>query len=97
MALAFLDDFPFSTGEIQLYPGDTLLLYSDGVNEAMNINNKLFTAERIQETLESLRPGESAEVVAKAVIQNVAEFVGQAPQSDDITILVVRYAGDVSH
>jgi serine phosphatase RsbU (regulator of sigma subunit) len=95
MALAFLDDFPFSTGEIQLQTGDTLLLYTDGVNEAMNIDNKLFTAGRIQETLASLRPGEPAEVVAKAVIQNVAEFVGEAPQSDDITILVVRYTGDV--
>jgi hypothetical protein len=94
MALAFMSDFPFSSGGIQLLPGDTLVLYTDGVNEAMNIDNKLFTAERIQSTLESLRDGESAEVTAKAVIQNVAEFVGDAPQSDDITILVVRYTGN---
>jgi sigma-B regulation protein RsbU (phosphoserine phosphatase) len=93
MALAFMSDFPYSSGEIQLQAGDTLVLYSDGVNEAMNIHSKLFTAERIQKTLASLRDGESAEVIAKAVIQDVADFVGDAAQSDDITILVVRYTG----
>ncbi|MCW5977342.1 MAG: SpoIIE family protein phosphatase [Bryobacteraceae bacterium] len=91
IALAFLNDYPFAAGEIQLEPGDAIVLYSDGVNEAMNIQNKLFTAERIQRTLRTVRPGEPAEFMAKAVIQDVAEFVGDAPQSDDITILIVRY------
>lgn len=94
MALAFMEDFPFSGGEIQLQPGDALFLYTDGVNEAMNIDSKLFSDERIQATLEALRDGEPAEIVVKSVMQDVAEFVGSAPQSDDITILVIRYLGN---
>jgi sigma-B regulation protein RsbU (phosphoserine phosphatase) len=96
VALAFMDNYPFSSGEIQLEPGDALVLYTDGVNEAMNMKRELFKDSRIQATLESLRDGESADVIVKTLMKNVSEFVGHAPQSDDITILVLRYMGDTA-
>jgi len=96
VALAFLEDYPFTAGEIQLEPGDALVLYTDGVNEAMNSRRELFKASRIEETLASIPEGESAEVIVKALMRNVSKFADNAPQSDDITILVLRYSGNNS-
>jgi len=93
LALAVIDNYVFQAGEIQLEPGDALVLYTDGINEAMNMQRQLFKDSRIQATLESLRDGESAEVIVKTLMKNLSEFVGDAPQSDDITILVLRYMG----
>jgi sigma-B regulation protein RsbU (phosphoserine phosphatase) len=59
----------------------------------MNVQRQLFKDSRIQATLESLYDGESAEVIVKTLMKKLAEFVGDAPQSDDITILVLRYMG----
>jgi len=93
VALAFLNDYPFTAGEIQLEQGDALVLYTDGVNEAMNVRKELFKASRIQSTQESLPDGQCAQVIATTLMKNLSLFVGHAPQSDDIAILVLRYRG----
>jgi serine phosphatase RsbU (regulator of sigma subunit) len=93
LALAVMEDYVFQAGDIQLEPGDALVLYTDGINEAMNVQRQLFKDSRIQATLESLCDGESAEIIVKTLMKNLSEFVGDAPQSDDITILVLRYMG----
>jgi phosphoserine phosphatase RsbU/P len=93
MALAFINDYSFSCGEIQLEPGDSLVLYTDGVNEAMNMNKELFKDSRMHATLESLPAGEDAHSVVNAILKDLSRFVGPAPQSDDITVLVLHYLG----
>jgi serine phosphatase RsbU (regulator of sigma subunit) len=93
VALGFMPDYEFRSGTIQLDPGDTLLLYTDGVNEAMNASRQMFKVSGIEETLRSFSNGVPAETVAGTMIRNVEEFAGGAPQSDDITVLVVRYCG----
>jgi len=93
VALAFLEQYPFTAGDIQLEPGDAIILYTDGVNEAMNMKRELFKTSRIQSTLESLPEGATAEQIVRTIMKDLSDFVGIAPQSDDIAILVLRYMG----
>jgi serine phosphatase RsbU (regulator of sigma subunit) len=93
VALAFMNDYPFEASEIQLEPGDVLLLYTDGVSEAMNMKRELFKESRIHASLESVPHDASAEFIVKNLMKNVSNFAGHAPQSDDITILALRYVG----
>ena len=94
LALGFMADFVFSTAEIALEPGDALLLYTDGVNEAMNAAHDMFKVGRITETLQgpTAATGTAAEI-ARTLLGAVHRFADGAPQSDDITILTVRWKG----
>jgi sigma-B regulation protein RsbU (phosphoserine phosphatase) len=92
MALGFMPDYQFQCGQIQLQPGDSLILYTDGITEAMNSNRELFSAERIQETLDRTVPGINAQALTKTILGGVASFVAGAHQNDDITLVVIRYA-----
>lgn len=76
--------------QVQLKPGDTLFLYTDGITEAENIQDEEFTESRLDEKLAGLA-GASAERVATEIVDAVQEFVGDAPQSDDITCVVARF------
>jgi sigma-B regulation protein RsbU (phosphoserine phosphatase) len=90
LALGFVPGYAFTTGRIQLEPGDSLVFYTDGINEAMNGNRELFGIERMEAAL-GAAPRDSAEHLGMALIDAVHRFVGEAPQSDDITLLIVRY------
>jgi phosphoserine phosphatase RsbU/P len=96
VALGFLPDFAFKSGSIQMEEGDYLVLYTDGVNEAMNVDSQMFETSRIQHTLEAFGNESTAEAVANSLMCNVTEFAGTAPQSDDITLLVLQYRGPAS-
>ena len=93
IALGFLDDYEFPEGTIQLGPGDSLLLYTDGVNEAMNFQRDLFKTTGIQTALLPVSSRVPAETVTLNLMRELSLFVGGAPQSDDITVMVVRYCG----
>jgi len=73
-----------------LNPGDTLVVYTDGVTEAMDLEAHLFSAERIREALRFSGSRSSSDVL-DALLASVRAFVGDAPQSDDITVMVVRF------
>jgi sigma-B regulation protein RsbU (phosphoserine phosphatase) len=96
LVLGFLDDYKYQDDEFTLDPGDALVLYTDGVNEAMNGAHQMFKIDRITETLSAGTPGESSADIAGSLLHAVRTFVGSAPQSDDITILVVRWNGPAS-
>ena len=74
--------------EIQLEPGDRLLLYTDGVVEAHTRDNKLYGDDRLMRTLDSTRdlPGEQ---VLGRILADVNEFAAEVPQFDDITMVVL--------
>jgi serine phosphatase RsbU (regulator of sigma subunit)/anti-sigma regulatory factor (Ser/Thr protein kinase) len=93
IVLGFMPGQEFTSGTMQLNPGDTLVLYTDGVTEAMNVDHELFGAEAIEKTL--LRIGHTAdsEGIIKALLEDMGSFVGEAHQSDDITMLVIQYRG----
>ncbi len=89
LALAVLSGVDFVEGELTLAPGDTLVLYTDGVTEAMDAVNEEFGMERLQAVFTGGAP-QSAEAANEAVFAAVREFVSGAPQSDDITCLTLR-------
>ena len=93
LALGFIPGYDFQPGKIQLDPGDSIVLYTDGITEAMDEQHHLFGADRIQEILDRAAGGIEAQRLSKTLLGGVAAFVGGAHQSDDITLLVLRYAG----
>jgi sigma-B regulation protein RsbU (phosphoserine phosphatase) len=93
IALGVIEDAAFQTTRFQLAPGDALVLFTDGVSEAANEADDLFTTGRIGAALEAARRDGGARRLAEGLAEEVRVFVGAAPQSDDIAILVVRYEG----
>lgn len=90
--LAGMEDMPYTEYEIQLNPGDVLYVYTDGVPEATNGDNQLFDNERMLVALNDLKNPEP-EVLLHKVQEHIDQFVGEAPQFDDITMLALKYKG----
>lgn len=89
--LGFTASLAFPEGDTHLEPGDILLLYSDGLNEAWDTAHVQFGEERIIETLQETR-SLPARTIADRLIAAVAAHVGDAPPADDMTLLVVKRA-----
>ncbi len=87
--LAILEHEGYSTVALGLSPGDCVVMYTDGITEAMNPSLQYFGASRLRACLEGCASREPQEVV-KAVVEAVRGFVDGAAQSDDMTLLVVR-------
>lgn len=79
--------------EISLKPGETITLYTDGITEARNNNDAFFGAERLINVFNKKNYDCTIELHHQ-IKDEIAEFVDGAPQSDDITILTLRYEGD---
>ena len=94
VALCFFDDSVYDSGTMQLRPGDALVLYTDGVTEAMNKDRKMFRREGITQALQPYCSAATpAATITQALLEHVRRFAGDTPQSDDITILVVSHCG----
>ncbi|MFN3547871.1 MAG: SpoIIE family protein phosphatase [Mesorhizobium sp.] len=91
MAAAVAEAMEYSTRSIELAPGESLLLYTDGVTEAFNAAGEQFGDERLLSCLEPARGGEP-NAVAETVLSAVKSFEKGVDQSDDITLLVVQRA-----
>ncbi len=79
----------YEEGRVTLKAGDVLMLYSDGVPEAWDVNEEEFSMDRIVEVLKANRE-ESASRIVEAMLQSIDAFAGAAPQHDDITLMVVK-------
>lgn len=88
-SLAVLDDFDYSPQTLTLAAGDELLLYTDGVTEAANGDYALWGDESLEQEMRRLGGG-TAKETCHGVLAAVRRHVGEAPQSDDITLLAVR-------
>lgn len=81
-------DAKFNLESTQLNKGDQVLIFSDGVPEAQDLNHELFGETRLKEYVEKC--GGEAGLCAK-VVAAVQDFVGSAPQADDLTLVVLRF------
>jgi serine phosphatase RsbU (regulator of sigma subunit) len=86
--LGMFEEMEWQQQEIEILPGDLLLVYSDGVPEAQNADNVEFHDDRLLETGRA-NIGRPAVDVGAAIVDAVHDFVGNAPQFDDITLVVV--------
>lgn len=90
LVLGYIPSFQFVEETATLRPGDVIYLYTDGITEAANESDELFSVERLEAIL--LRSATlDAKGIADATLADVATFVGNAPQSDDLTLLCIRY------
>jgi len=80
----------YESAHLQLEPEDTLILFSDGVTEAENVNHDLFEVTGLSQALAG-KQNASVEALQQSVFDAVRSFTRGASQSDDITLLVVRY------
>ena len=90
--LAGMEGMKYRRNELVLSPGDEIYLYTDGVTEATNAENALYGEERLANLLNTMH-GLSGEALCRAVKADIDAFAGDAPQSDDITMLYLKYNG----
>jgi sigma-B regulation protein RsbU (phosphoserine phosphatase) len=87
--VGLLEDAQYVQGRVQLRPGDVLVAFTDGISEAMNLDDEEWGEERLLEAIQSAR-GASAEELLKHLFEAASRFAGAAPQHDDMTLVVVR-------
>lgn len=92
-ALGIISGIPFREHEFELGVGDTLLVYTDGVPEAINLNEQQFTTDRMLKSLNEAT-SEKPEDLFKSLKSDIDSFVGEAEQFDDVTMLGFQYMGD---
>ena len=88
--LAGMEGIRYRAGELTLGPGDRLFLYTDGVTEATNVENELYGEDRLQAFMNRNEAME-ATALLPALKADIDAFVGEAPQFDDITMLIFDY------
>jgi serine phosphatase RsbU (regulator of sigma subunit) len=88
--VGLLEGTEFALGECRLSSGDKLVIYSDGVTEAQNSAGAFFGRKRLRQTV-AANAAASCRVVHDAIQEALSAFTESAPQSDDITLLVLEY------
>jgi sigma-B regulation protein RsbU (phosphoserine phosphatase) len=91
LPVGVFDDMTYGAQETQMTPDSTIFLYTDGLTEAMNFKHKQFGIQRVEEVLAAnsqLPPQQLLEAITK----KVHEYVGDAEQSDDLTMLAIHYS-----
>jgi len=86
-----MDGRTFAREILTLQPGETLILYTDGITEAFNEADQLYGEARMDRRLASLPATASVADVLQGVVDDVVAFSGAREQSDDITVLIMRY------
>ena len=92
MAIGVLEDVPFKEDVISLHPGDTVVIYSDGITDAINKSEEAFGEERLAAVIETHKD-QPAAVLVKKIFDVVRKHEGDAQQFDDLTVVVVKRRG----
>ncbi len=90
--LAGWDGFKYKKYSLNLKKGDMLFLYTDGVTEAQDVNGQLYGESRLHKYINSLEHFDVTDICNK-IMADVHAYAGKAEQSDDITMLCLRYNG----
>ena len=90
--LGSIDNITYHEKTLQLSPGDNLLLYTDGITEAVNTRHEQYSEQRLLESCQELI-GKSPKEIVDKITETVGKFVVGAVQSDDITLLSITYQG----
>jgi len=94
--LGFFVDDTVCVTKAQMAPGDTLVLYTDGISEAANERDEEYGVEAVEKLIREQRFGRP-EALVQAVRQNLAAFRGRAERADDETLLAIQYAPAIGH
>ena len=96
MPMGLFDGLPFAEESVRMEPGDFLVLFSDGVSEALDPHENEFEDARILESIAGA-PAREAAAQLDHLLSSVKTFTAGAPQNDDVTVLVVAYRGRPTH
>ncbi|MCX5813004.1 MAG: SpoIIE family protein phosphatase [Proteobacteria bacterium] len=94
IVVGVIDDAKYTVDKLTLEPGDSIYLFTDGVNEAMNKNNELFSDKRLEQGIIRLKEKSIKEII-DGIMGEIELFAQDTPQSDDITMMVIQYRGNV--
>ena len=83
--LGIMDDSEYSLTELTIQPGEMLFFYTDGLTDAMNTREEFFSIEQVLEKI--ARPVEDIQQNASRLIADLVEYIGEAPQTDDICVV----------
>jgi len=89
IALGMIPDAAFSEQRIELRDGDVLVVYSDGVTEAMNESDDFFGDDRLQAAIRETI-GQSVEAIGTRILGAVEAFVADAPRHDDVSLMILK-------
>lgn len=87
--LGFVEEFAYTEDKISLNPGDFFIIYSDGITEAMNLQEEEFGEERLIKAVQDSQDSPPKDLINK-ILNVVNTHVGKAPQMDDMTLVVVK-------
>jgi serine phosphatase RsbU (regulator of sigma subunit) len=88
MPLGVFEEVTWTQGSVQFAPGDSLVLYTDGVPEARNQQEEFFGEKRLL-AIAQASLGRSAQDIQNALLAGIHQFMGNAPRLDDVTVMVV--------
>lgn len=91
LPLGLFEDFDFQIYETQLKTGDILYLYTDGVTEALNINEEMYGEKRLMDYLNNIKNIQNVNDIIQNVKSDLKQYTDSVPQSDDITMLGFKY------
>ena len=89
LVVGVIPSYPFEETKISIQPDELLILYSDGITEAMNANEEEFGENRLYDVIIKNK-NESAEKLIEIIFNEVRNFTGNTPQMDDITLIVIK-------
>jgi sigma-B regulation protein RsbU (phosphoserine phosphatase) len=88
--LGAMPDIDYGISEVLLDHGDSMMIYTDGISEAIDVNEKQYTEKRILAQLSKMQ-GCNPETITRKLLLDLDGFVGEADQFDDITMLVIKW------
>src|SRR5439155_26840023 len=94
LVVGYDEDFRWESRTLRLKPGDVVFLYTDGVTEAENTKREPFGEEQLRASISASRCTNLTEIVS-GVRQDIARHAQQQPQSDDITLVALKYNGPI--
>jgi phosphoserine phosphatase RsbU/P len=94
LPLGILEPADYETAELQLDPGDSVVLFTDGLSEAMNAQQEMFGEERLVTLLEQQPRDAAVADVVRDMAAAANAFADGAPASDDMTMMCIRYCGN---
>ena len=92
IAVGAREGLSFKTEKLVLHPGECLFMYTDGVTEAANLRDELFSEKRLRDDLSPFRDRPIKDIVS-SLMEKIEDFSQGAPQADDITMMILKYFG----
>ena len=87
--LGIMPEIEYDETHLTLMPGDIIIIYSDGVTEAIGSGDRMYGMDALRDMISTLQLNPSAQSIVEKIIESVRVFAGDRPQSDDMTVIAI--------